>query len=385
MNSCEEHFFDPYYEQLQYIGDTRIEALVSIYVSGDDRLMRKAIRQFDDSRLTNGLTQSRYPSYIVQVIPPYSLLWVNMIHDYFMYREDTEFVKEFFPGIKTVLDWFERKIDTTGLLKNLEWWNFTDWSEGFTNGIPPGADNGYSANIALQYVIALQHAVEMFEYFGMDRELNKYSAIEKRVREAVIRACWNEKRGLISETPEQEIYSQHSNIWAILGDAIPEAEFSTVMKKILEEEDLIQSTVYFKFYLVRALQKAGLGDYYLEMLDPWKNMLEMGMTTFGEKDIAPRSECHGWSASPCFDFLHTVAGIRPDEPGFEKVLITPNIGQLKELNVDFPHPKGMIKMQLKREVGRNPEGRIILPKGLDGEYIWQDIVLKLVEGSNEIN
>ena len=29
----------PYYEQLQYVGDTRIQALVSLYNSGDDRLM----------------------------------------------------------------------------------------------------------------------------------------------------------------------------------------------------------------------------------------------------------------------------------------------------------------------------------------------------------
>ncbi|MCK4745683.1 MAG: alpha-L-rhamnosidase N-terminal domain-containing protein, partial [Bacteroidales bacterium] len=84
-NSSGENFFDPYYEQLNYIGDARIEALVSIYVSGDDRLMRKSIQQFDDSRLPDGLTQSRYPSYIVQVIPTYSLLWIGMIHDYLMY------------------------------------------------------------------------------------------------------------------------------------------------------------------------------------------------------------------------------------------------------------------------------------------------------------
>ncbi len=76
-NSSGENFFDPYYEQLNYIGDARIEALVSIYVSGDDRLMRKSIQQFDDSRLSIGLTQSRYPSYIVQVIPTYSLLWIR--------------------------------------------------------------------------------------------------------------------------------------------------------------------------------------------------------------------------------------------------------------------------------------------------------------------
>ena len=127
-NSAEDFFFDPYYEQLQYIGDTRIEALISIYVSGDDRLMRQSLRHFDDSRIPDGLTQSRYPSYIVQIIPTYSLLWIAMIHDFFIYRNDMEFVRSFVPGMKTVLDWFASKIDHTGMATNLEWWNFTDWS-----------------------------------------------------------------------------------------------------------------------------------------------------------------------------------------------------------------------------------------------------------------
>lgn len=52
-----ETYFDcPYYEQLQYVGDTRIQALISLYVAGDDRLMRKAIQLFDDSRLPSSLT-----------------------------------------------------------------------------------------------------------------------------------------------------------------------------------------------------------------------------------------------------------------------------------------------------------------------------------------
>ena len=52
----------PYYEQLQYIGDTRIQALVSLFNSGDDRLAKNAIDQLDQSRLPDGVTLSRYPS-----------------------------------------------------------------------------------------------------------------------------------------------------------------------------------------------------------------------------------------------------------------------------------------------------------------------------------
>ena len=88
---------------MQYAGDTRIQALISLYVSGDDRLVRKAIRMYDLSRSYEGITCSRYPSHIPQYIPPFSLYWIGMIHDYWMHRSDDAFVRSFLPGIRTVL------------------------------------------------------------------------------------------------------------------------------------------------------------------------------------------------------------------------------------------------------------------------------------------
>ena len=78
----------PYWEQLQYVGDTRIQALISYVMTGDSRLARQAIVNLDDSRVPEGITQSRYPSALPQFIPPFSLLWVGMLHDYWMYVDD---------------------------------------------------------------------------------------------------------------------------------------------------------------------------------------------------------------------------------------------------------------------------------------------------------
>ena len=61
--------------------------------------------------------------------------------------------------------------------------------------------------------------------------------------------------------------------------------------------------------MVRALQKVGLGDAYFDQLAPWEYMLNQGLTTFGETDKNPRSDCHGWSATPSFDFLHKLAEV----------------------------------------------------------------------------
>ena len=148
---ADETYFDcPYYEQLQYIGDTRIQALISLYVTGDDRLMRQAILQFDDSRIAEGLTQSRYPSSDQQVIPTFSLFWVTMVHDFWMHRKDDAFVSARLDGIERVLRWHETRIDrTTGLNGPLTWWNFVDWSWPWNEAdrigcVPDGAPGGGS-------------------------------------------------------------------------------------------------------------------------------------------------------------------------------------------------------------------------------------------------
>ena len=49
----------PYFEQLNYPGDTRVQAMISLFVSGDERLMKDAIRLFGYSITPLGITQGR--------------------------------------------------------------------------------------------------------------------------------------------------------------------------------------------------------------------------------------------------------------------------------------------------------------------------------------
>ena len=44
----------PYYEQLQYGGDARIQMMVSLYMTGDARLMKNGISQLNSSRTAEG-------------------------------------------------------------------------------------------------------------------------------------------------------------------------------------------------------------------------------------------------------------------------------------------------------------------------------------------
>ncbi len=165
-----ETFMDcPYYEQLQYAGDTRIQALVSYFNSGDSRLARNAIDLLDDSRIAAGLTESRWPSTSTQLIPPFSLWWIGMLHDYWMYTADSAFVKSKLPGERQILSFFHQLQKEDGSLRTPPYWDFTDWvnRKGWENGVAPIAKDGSSSVLDLQLLWAYELAGQMENKLGM--------------------------------------------------------------------------------------------------------------------------------------------------------------------------------------------------------------------------
>jgi hypothetical protein len=382
-----ETYFDcPYYEQLQYEGDTRIQALISLYNTGDDRLMRKAINDFYISRVPEGLTQGRYPSSRLQVIPPFSLYWVSMLYDYWMHRQDDAFLKKYLDAANLVLKWYEQHIDTSyQMLGPMDWWNFVDWNDAFPGGTPDGANDGHSAVITLQYAYTLRQASHLFDYFGRKENSGHYLKLANLLAENTRLHCFDKTKMEMANTPKKNTFSQHAGIMAILADAVPAKEQKQVLKNILSDTSLSQATFYYRFYLTRAMVKAGLGNLYYSQLTPWRDMLKNGLTTFAEKPDPTRSDCHAWSASPEYDFLATICGIMPDAPGFKKVKIQPAFGELTEVNGSMPVPDGKITVMLTRKNKNGIEGEISLPEKVSGKFIWQGKEIPLHGGIQKIN
>ncbi|MDP4210280.1 MAG: alpha-L-rhamnosidase C-terminal domain-containing protein [Bacteroidota bacterium] len=383
-----ETYWDcPYYEQQQYVGDTRIQALVSTYMSGDFRLVKHAISSLHDSRLPCGITRSAYPGSGIQVIPPFSLVWNTMVNDYWMLNGDKEFVKSMIPGMMESLNWFESRMDTTtGMIGHTEWWNFVDWAnfKNWLAGCPPGAFSGNSAILSLQYVYTLQKTAILFKAFGMQEEAARYLKIAESVKAAVYKNCWDEAKGLLADTPEKDCFSQHGNSLAILTNTIPLEKQRAVAENILNNKDIAACTLYFSFYLTEAVEKAGLSDRYPDMLGPWVKMLGDGLTTFAEVPGNTRSDCHAWSASPVYYFLSLICGIKPNEPGFKSVRIEPHLGRLNWIEGSMPHQLGTIKVCLKKDKQNNITGEVTLPENLTGTFVWDGQVKSLKGGPNQI-
>jgi len=384
IGAFETYMDTPYYEQLQYIGDTRLQALISLYVAGDDRLVRQAIVHFDDSRIPEGITTSRYPSELQQLIPPFALIYVAMVHDYQLHRDDRAFVRTRLPGIRGILDWYGRRVDTTGMLGPMPYWNFVDWAERWTRGVPAGADDGHSATVSLLYAYALDRAALLEAELGVPGMASSYRARADALRRAVRARAWDTRRQLFRDAPDSAAFSQQTNVLAILTDALPATEQRALMERGLADSSLIPASYYFSWYVHEALRKVGLADRYIEQLAPWRTMLALGLTSAPEKPEPTRSDSHAWSAHPNYGLLATVLGVRPASSGFRTVSIAPALGPLHTASGRVAHPRGDIDVALTRVGSAGLSAEVTLPAGVSGRFEWHGRTVPLHAGRQSV-
>ena len=157
------------------------------------------------------------------------------------------------------------------------------------------------------------------------------------------------------------------------------------MERTLSDTTLTQATIYFRYYLNQALQKAGLGDRLLDNLKVWDDQMALGLTTWAEQPEPSRSDCHAWGASPNIEFFRIVLGIDSDGPGFSKVRIAPSLGELKEASGSIPHPQGDVAVRY--HVGKRGElfAEISLPDAVEGTFVWKGETRPLRGGTQTIN
>ncbi|MCP1381291.1 alpha-L-rhamnosidase-related protein [Runella salmonicolor] len=379
----------PYYEQLQYIGDGRIQALVSLYNSGDDRLVKNAINLMDFSRTPEGVTLSRHPSYTPQFIPTFSLWYIGMLQDYARYGADVEFVKSKISGTRQILDYFKSYQQADGRLKNTPQWMFTDWVDNFKEwraGAGPMSANGTSAVLDFQLLWAYQVASDLETKLGNPAFAAQYQKEIATLKNTIRAKYWDGTKKLFADREEKDEFSQHTNSLAILTGLASSEEAKQIAQSLLTNNQLAPASIYFKYYLHQALIKAGKGNDYLKWLDKWRENIQMGLTTWAEtSDVdKTRSDCHAWGSSPNIEFYRTILGIDSDGLAFSKVKITPHLGQMTNINGTMPHPKGNISASYKLENGKW-KIRIELPKTITGNLVWKGKTIALKEGVNQFN
>ena len=350
---------------------------------------RQALEAFDHSRIPDGITRSRYPSSLPQTIPTFSLLWIGMLHDYWMYRPDPEPVRASLPGTRDVLELVRARTSSPTACSALCPGGASLTGSPPAN-IPTYDANGESCITTLEYLGALDDAADLEKSLGDPLFATRYRDRAAHVRSGLHDKCWNASRGLVADNPDQKVFSQQANILAVLYDVVPKDQQQDVLRKMLAIEPgttpdgVLSASYYFRFYLARALDHAGLADEYLAPSIPGANCCRFTSAPGLRFPATPAPTRHAWSAHPIYDLLTLVAGIEPASPGFATVRIAPHLGTLDAITASFPHPQGAIALEYHRQ-GAALDANITLPGNLAGTFVLHGKVYPLKPGANHIH
>lgn len=372
-NCIHESFEDcPYYEQMQYIMDTRLQALFLYHTTGDTQLLKKAILDYRASLMPNGLIQSRYPCNDPQIIPQFTFHWIFMVNDYYRFTGDLEFVELCRPAVESILAYFNRK-KINGLTANLEFWNMVDWAPEWSKnaGVPPSCFTGANTFHNMIYAYTLQITASLMNALGLCDLANKYTKEAESVYENLYEQCFDKEAGLFRESPDSDEFTQHSQIFAVLG-GYGDADFRrSLIQKVYERNDLVACTFPLLYYLFRAFEETGFFHLTERYWDLWKGMIDVNLTTIPETPRQTRSDCHAWGALMLYEFPCKILGVNSCGIDCDSFTVQPKALYIKEISGTVLIPKGEIYVAYEIKDG-NFNIKVINKTKISGKLILPD-------------
>ena len=349
--SSHETFVDcPYYEQRQYTMDGGLEALFAWRLSNDSGLQKQLIASMVASQEPSGMIHASYPYYAHQIIPTFSLYYVLHLREYLRYTGDVSFVKKYIGVCERVLEAFEGMRNEQGLVLSKQGWCFLDWVNTWTIGVPNGGQKWPITVYSMMYAAALESQAQVCQACGRVGLAQEYRERRNAVIGSINEHCYDPEKGMYIDVVGMREFSRHTTVWAILSGCVEGEEAQALMKRTMEYTYVSPCSFAMNYYVLRALEKAGLYDQYAEgILDGWRTMLKLGCTTWCESLALPRSECHGWSSTPIYEMSAMILGVQPTGDGFERVRIQPHPLGLSHASGRVPTPWGYIDVEWKRE------------------------------------
>ncbi len=383
QNCMHETYEDcPYYEQLQYIQDTRLEMLFTYMVSGDTRLARKAIEDFQHSQLPDGMLQARFPTQEPHVIPPFSLHWVWMVLEYYEQTGDPTVLRQYRAAADAILEWYDRKLGPLGLVEKLGYWDQIDWVDAWDKiaGRTPAGAVGPATTHNLMYACALQAGARINRACGRQGLAEEYLERAQSILSCVDAHCWNEAEGLYTEGPGYEEYSQHAQVYAVLTGLAPGRKGRDILTRALNRPGIALCSFTWQFFVFRALEACGAYELTERQWEMWKGLPDKNLTTIPEVPDgvrSPRSDCHAWGALPLYEFPRKLLGVEPGEPGWHSIRIRPRPLTLPDCSGQVVTPRGIVTVAWRNGPegfaveAQSPQGvplTVTMPDGTERHY-----------------
>jgi hypothetical protein len=221
--------------------------------------------------------------------------------------------------------------------------------------------------------------VPMAELLGETRDAANFKASADAVLNATVGAFWSRKRGLFvsnlpwfTEEGGNARLDDRSLATALLFEQCPRGQTDNVVAALAEPSaELGMSFPANAHWRLQALAYHGRIDVVLrELRYRWAELASVKQNNTIAEHWDPRPDSTSqWShaaVSPLFLLVMDIAGIRPGEPGFRKVLVRPQLGDLPAVELTVHTGLGPIGFQSQPE-GEGHKVFLTLPADCEAE------------------
>jgi hypothetical protein len=275
----------------------------------------------------------------------------------------------------SVIRWFERKKDASGLVGALQHWCVADWSPEWIRDFGadvPGAKEGPTALTNFMFIHALEELAPLLELLGKPGRAANYLKKAQKLRKLAHQTFWNKKEGVYVDSPRHAVFSQLTNAWALLlGLPKGKKKAAALAEAIARKPGMCRAAYFGQFYVFEAWKKAGRPDLIVEAFASYRQLVEKHVSTWPEDLVGGRSECHAWSNAATYQLLGTILGFTIAAPGCRRMSVRPWLEGLTRAAGCFVTPRGPVALDYDQ--ARKKPFRLSVPAGVKVDFSYQDI------------
>ena len=249
-------------------------------------------------------------------------------------------------------DEFKSSIRFYGNMRDIvDWPRCGDW--------PHGEDDHYHLTDYNTVVNAFHYRalVILQQMAELTNRIDEAEALQKEcqaLREAFNELLFDAENEVYRDGVDSDHVTLHSNLFPLALGLVDKVYEDDVMDYI-RSRGLVCS-VYAAQFLMDAVYGAGDGDYGLHLLTKedersWYNMVRHGATmtyeAWDDKFKNNQDWNHAWGAAPANVIPRYVVGVRPLEPGFARMLISPQTSTLKSVEAVVPTIRGSVEVDIQ--------------------------------------
>jgi hypothetical protein len=352
----------------------------AVYVDGDrERKPYEAdayINQLSHYAVDREFSLARYSHEYLLAHPTWPTEWkqhsIMMAWMDYLYTGNTESLAEHYDTLKNnkLLQQHARASD--GLLDTASLQDIVDW--------PAGERDGYvfkpvNTVINAFYYHTLTLMERMATTLGKTADAQQFQQDAQQVYQSFQSVFYNSGSGFYVDGEGTSHSSLHANMFPLAFGLVPADKQDAVVNFV--KSKAMACSVYGAQYLLEGLYLSGQEDTAMALMTSeasrsWVNMMREGSTitmeAWGIADKPNLDWNHAWGAAPANIISRYVAGIRPLEPGFAKVLIHPQPADLKQFQILTPTIRGSVSILMDMQ-SDHCEFRITIPANMTARYV----------------